>query len=307
MKLKPGIFSNKKPEKGQNIFSPEQEQPVGREDILSFSSSYRTPELTSDDVALRNLLNRLENRETVVRQKPVWKIYAYAASSAAAVILLFLGLYGYFHRERITTIITSGAQQTSVFLPDSSEVIMNASSKISYNQAQWKTQRTLKLDGEAFFKVKKGSRFEVVSKHCTTEVLGTSFNIFSRDNRYAVSCFTGKVWVKTADQSSGQILTPGFETLLTDNKKLIFPQKFVAGETATWQKGEFYFRNEPLVNVIHELERQFNVNVVASDVENRNFTGCFFKNNLQQALKLVCDPMQLSYAVDGNKVLIRAK
>lgn len=279
---------------------------VTRGDIVEFASQYQTPDLTTDEDALADLMNRLDRPKIYIKNKVKYKLFLYAASTAAA-ILIIGSIRFFFNQEHNTIITTARGQQISIFLPDSSEVVMNASSVVNYNPAQWKTHRTLELQGEAFFKVKKGSRFEVISKHCTTTVLGTSFNILSRDNQYRVSCFTGKVWVKTKNKKSEQLLNPGYETNLSDNNQLKVPEKFDAEKAALWQKGEFYFHNEPFVNVIIELERQYNITVKTEGVDNRNFTGYFYRNDLQQALKLVCEPMQLTYLIQDNKITIRKK
>ena len=55
--------------------------------------------------------------------------------------------------------------------------------------------RKVSLEGEAFFEVNPGKKFEVVSKFGKTIVLGTSFNIYSRNSSYQVTCMTGKVKV----------------------------------------------------------------------------------------------------------------
>jgi ferric-dicitrate binding protein FerR (iron transport regulator) len=280
---------------------------VSREDILKFASRYKTPEPQPAKIALNKLLNRIDSSIIPVYRKPERRIQSAYVSIAASIILL-LGLSIFFlNRKNLTTLITTQGQQVSIYLPDSSEVIINASSIIRYKSKQWKANRTVELEGEAFFRVKKGSRFEIHSKRGITTVLGTSFNVYARDKNYKVSCFTGKVSVRTNNNSSAQLITPGYETRLEGNNVLAAPYKFNTQDAAMWQKGEFYFHDESLKNVFDEIERQFNVTIEASDIKERNFTGCFFRNNIQQALKLVCEPMQLDYSIKGNTIIINNK
>lgn len=276
---------------------------VSKKFILKYTSEYTTPELQSDDVALNELLVRIEVLEK--KSKGITrKFIAYSFATAATVALIIgIGLFLFKNSSKINVTTASG-QQISIYLPDSSEVIMNSLSTIMYKAKNWKEHRSVKLEGEAFFKVRHGSQFEINSKKCTTIVLGTSFNVFARGNQYKVNCFTGKVLVKTCDKTSERVIISGDETSLTAANVLSVPQKFDMDEAASWQRGEFYFHNEALINVFDEIERQFNVVIIDDQATNRRFTGYFNNNNLKQALKLVCEPMQLQFSIQGNRVII---
>jgi len=61
----------------------------------------------------------------------------------------------------------------------------------------------------SIFNVKKGNSFNVVSSLGKTFVLGTSFNIFSREDKYRVACVTGKVKVISITNKQ-VILSPNY-------------------------------------------------------------------------------------------------
>ena len=44
------------------------------------------------------------------------------------------------------------AEQTTVTLPDNSEVFLNAASEVRFNDKSWEDKREVNLKGEAFFK-----------------------------------------------------------------------------------------------------------------------------------------------------------
>jgi transmembrane sensor len=123
------------------------------------------------------------------------KIRRITAWSVAASFLLLLSL-GVFARFSTTKIVTAYGQHAEVQLPDGSVVSLNAGSEVSYHKWYWAVSRTVEMNGEAFFKVKKGRKFTVVSPNGQTHVMGTSFNVYSRDNVYKVTCITGKVMVE---------------------------------------------------------------------------------------------------------------
>ncbi|NJO91798.1 MAG: FecR domain-containing protein [Chloroflexia bacterium] len=137
------------------------------------------------------------------------KIISY---SAAAVLIVSIGIFSFIRYYSINVYCPNG-QHSAITLPDGSKVTLNANSQLSYHPYWWKYSRKLDFSGEAFFEVTKGDKFSVVSKNGTTSVLGTSFNIFARDNDYRVHCITGKV--KVEKENSGVII-------LTQNEYTVF-------------------------------------------------------------------------------------
>jgi len=161
------------------------------------------------------------------------------------------------------------------------------------------------LEGEAFFEVKKGNKFEVNAKNGTVTVYGTSFNMLDRGNLLKVSCFSGKVGVKLPNNKAEVMLLPGFETSTSDGDRLLPYIPFNKKETASWQTGLFYFSNAPLNLVFDELARQYNIQVKYPPLEGRHFTGSFDKKNLKLALDIICITMQLHYTIIGtNRVVV---
>ena len=75
-----------------------------------------------------------------------------------AAILIFVIATGLFSYKYFNTINNRGewiAEQSEVYLPDSSLVIINSGSKIRFSKDNWAKDRNVELKGEAFFKVKK--------------------------------------------------------------------------------------------------------------------------------------------------------
>ncbi|HRX67842.1 MAG TPA: FecR domain-containing protein [Tenuifilaceae bacterium] len=193
-----------------------------------------------------------------------------------------------------------------VQLPDGSRVELNADTRLSFNSALWRFKRNVVLDGEALFSVKKGDFFNVRTEHVTTQVLGTVFNVYSRNNEVKVSCIEGSVAVINTKTQQRVLLAPNQQTKLA-NGKLKEPDTAAKPEMATWTRGEFYFLNESLENVLKEIERQFNVNVNSMVAHERYYSGVFFNTNLEDALDLVCVPMNLSWKITSGLIVITEK
>ena len=221
---------------------------------------------------------------------------------AASIALLSVFTYTVYLSQTVEVHTARGRQQ-EITLPDGSTVMLNAQSKISYNSIYWWFERRLAFQGEGFFKVKKGSTFSVYSSSGTTQVLGTSFNIYARKKEYKVSCTTGKVKVVLANNQS-QTLTPGLE--VTSLQEGLTPVAFEKNKTLAWQRGEFYFESNTLSEVFETIELQYNVNFDDQNVDTtRSYTGFFTNQDIDEALSVVCLPMGLSFSlIDTENIKI---
>ena len=85
---------------------------------------------------------------------------------AAVVAVLLAGSYFYVNSLN-ESFSTELAERTEITLPDSSEIILNAGSKVSFSEKKWNEKRNVKLEGEAFFKVAKGKTFTVSTDNGT--------------------------------------------------------------------------------------------------------------------------------------------
>jgi ferric-dicitrate binding protein FerR (iron transport regulator) len=271
--------------------------------ILSRASELEVPSTIPKEEALRRLKLRIENssspREMEINQgrKMKW-IY-----SAAASIVVLVGVWSAFSYFGTTNIVAPKGQQTEYRLPDGSMVSINAESKISFRKSSFNKNRFLKLEGEAFFSVKKGSSFVVRTRFADIKVLGTSFNIYSREKSFKVSCVTGKVQVKNA--GNDVILTPGESAVSKNNHLQEFADKNIT-TVSNWRIGQFYFESAPLIDVFKEIERQFNVTFTLPDIDNKFYTGDFSNRDLVDVLDVVCIPMGLKYEIGTNsKIQVR--
>ena len=223
----------------------------------------------------------------------------YGAVAAVALILLFQNIGGDYD----TSVNVPFAKTENVTLPDGSEVKINSGSKLRYDVKSWDKNRTVALDGEAFFSVKKGSKFTVETDNGSVQVLGTSFNVYDRGKKFNVSCETGKVAVKSAGQET--ILTPQQSVSVIDSKHVFEKYTPISDRRSTWQKGIFVYKASHLNEVIEELERQFDIAIsIDNSLADENYTGSFNKVNRENALTEVFYPLGLKFEIDGKNVLV---
>jgi transmembrane sensor len=226
----------------------------------------------------------------------VRSIISFQLKIAASIILIAsLGVIAGL-RFYTTTIVCLSGQQKTAQLPDGSIVQLNAQSSIKFNPYWWKMNREVNLVGEGYFKVQKGKKFTVTSTNGSTSVLGTSFNIYARDNDYEVTCLTGKVNV-IAKQSKDQIIiTPNQMVKLNAQGNLDTNLNIDAKMATQWTKGKFIFTQVPLHKVLKEIGRQYNVSI--KNIENLNdlYTGSFSKEpNVETVLDVISATFNISY------------
>ncbi|WP_397362445.1 FecR family protein [Olleya sp. R77988] len=222
----------------------------------------------------------------------------------ASILVISFGVYFTVFFSPNTEIKTLASQKTTIELPDQSQIVLNALSVINYNKKGWDDNRTLKLDGEAYFKVAKGKTFDVITSQGKVTVVGTQFNVKQRDNYFEVKCFEGVVKVKS-DTIIRQLLAGDTYRLLEGK----FIESKTISTTPEWTKNTCVFDALPIKQVIAELERQYNVKVASNNVDNnRLFTGGFTHNNLNEALISITQPMNLTYEIiSSNQVIINGK
>jgi ferric-dicitrate binding protein FerR (iron transport regulator) len=225
----------------------------------------------------------------------LWK-WGLAAAAALTLVIWFNQLTS---KE---TIYAQAGEHKEFVLPEGSSVILNAGSVLSFKETSFSEKRQLYLNGEAFFKVKPGSTFTVHTDPGNVTVIGTSFNVFTRGERFEVSCYTGKVKV-TADQQE-QLISAGQRTIKNGN--IIEAEPFsLTGETPGWANGKFIFDNQPLSEVFAELERQYDVHIdLEPGIDSLRYTGLFESGNLDEALELITWPRHLQVVKKGKSITI---
>lgn len=235
-----------------------------------------------------------KNQRNVTASSPIYKYL-----SIAAILLLFIGLYQFFVFSNEA--VTVNGEQRQLTFPDQSLVFLNAHSTVRY-PGLFQFNRKIRLEGEAFFDVRKGSKFTVITPQGAVEVLGTKFNVNVQSDFFEVICYEGKVKVAVADQS--QILTKGIAVRFTGNKVMNWEAE--STDRPDWLEGETSFTQLQLKHVIEKFKQQFNCEVsLPSTVAEKEITGSFSHKNIEVALKSICFPLRLQYKFDrsGNVII----
>ena len=238
---------------------------------------------------------------TIPTRKSIYINFKVLAIAASFIVFIAVGSFLRFYETTIST--TPGIHQI-VELPDGSSVELNAASTLKYHPYWWHFKRILELDGEGFFDVEKGNNFTVKSSFGETQVLGTSFNILSREEIYAVTCLTGRVQV-TSNSKENIILKPNSKAEIKQNGKINVIKEIDTYPEISWRKNIFLFTATPLRNVFLEIERQYDV-TIKIEIESMDlYTGNFTKNkSVEDILGYVCPALGLKYVKNSTKSFV---
>lgn len=261
------------------------------ENIKKYSAELTTPNLDEQKVLNAILENKKETKVVAFHQN--WFI------RIAAILVIGLGLLFSFITFSSQSELAENGKTTTFSLPDNSNVVLNSGSEIEYRKWNWDNHRTLELEGEAYFKVAKGKKFEVNTNLGKVTVLGTQFDVKARNDRFDVTCYEGRVKV---DYKNHEVIISKGETVSFENDVKII-QGTIKDIKPVWTENQIAFDKEKLKNAIQEIERQFDVHIDLSKMENTEqlFTGKIPADNIDVALKIILTSYHLEFKKINNK------
>lgn len=191
-------------------------------------------------------------------------------------------------------------------LEDGTLVWLNSSSTLDYPDAFGVKERRVKLTGEAYFEVKKDKNrpFRIEVEGSTVEVLGTSFNINAYADQVNTTLVEGKVKILKGNHEHE--LLPGEEALIKGDEIKI--QQTDVSKHIAWQRGEFYFDGNNLQDILSQIARWYDVEIINAEALTLNSS---YKGSLSRELKLSEILNSLAYVtkkkfeIDGRKVIIK--
>ena len=265
-------------------------------ELAAESSHFTLPEFDKDE-HWQKLTTKTTKPSKVRRLSPVSVAIRIAA-------VLVLGLFTYVFVFNTEEVITAQlAQKSELILPDDSRVTLNAGSELSYNKRGWQDERSVELNGEAFFEVAKGQRFDVETEGGMVSVLGTEFNVKNRKDGFSVTCYEGLVQVTLTDTI---FKLPAGSAFRMESGKLVFSS--TNRLTPSWMSGESDYTNANVGSVLEELGRQYDLKIDLQTKQEKSFSGSFTHNDLEMALRSICEPLELTYEiVDGTVTIYEAQ
>lgn len=151
-------------------------------------------------------------------------------------------------------------------LPDGTRVWLNAASSIEFPSAFNGQAREVTITGEAYFEVVHNAKkpFIVRSGKAVIRDIGTRFNVmaYSDESVKKVTLQEGAVEVSREGHSQKQLLKPGQQVQVSSAGTFTLIKHMDADAAIAWKEGRFNFQDASLQEVMHQLARWYDVDVI---------------------------------------------
>lgn len=245
-------------------------------------------------------------------------ISAWIRYVAVAVLTILLSVSGMYLYETGKTakdyvVIADRGQRASVVLPDGTKVWLNSGSKLTYTNKYGNEERKVSLSGEGYFEVAKDleHRFLVETAGLEVEALGTVFNVkaYNDENEVTSTLFEGKIRNSDAYGNS-VLLSPGQSVVynkaeqameIREDESLLY--------ASAWRDNSMAFDNATLEEVVKNIERIYNIDIIieSEEIRQTRFSGILKNNSLSNILEIISLTAPIRYEVQGSQVILMAR
>lgn len=261
-----------------------------------------------------NLLTRLDFQPEA-QASNYRKLYLRIASAAAILFFVMTCSLAYLYIANPQESYTYAAQSMPVeyTLKDGTKVTLNKNSSLSFKSDFGNKRRDVKLVGEAYFKVSKDKArpFSVDALGTKTEVLGTSFNIRTNEEKSEVSTTLVEGSVHFMAHNCDVLLIPGDEVIYDAMAKKHKIQSIDTQYNTAWVTGRFNYVNISFSDLITKLEHIYKLRIGVSDrrIANRVVSVSFLaKDPVESIFKALENELNFHYVrKDSTQINIVSK
>ncbi|MDD2358798.1 MAG: FecR family protein [Thiovulaceae bacterium] len=257
-------------------------------------------------------------QKNIFRRKTITKrLYSWSFRAASVLIIALSFFYFGKKNEHKTWMEVSKHQNTeisvplgesvSLSLPDGSTVKLNSGSTFRYSGLYGYNMREVYLEGEGYFKVKKGDKkFVVKTAIFNIEVYGTVFNVsaYKDDRQVSASLYSGKVEVKNFSKSEDIILKPNscytFDKITEKSEVKNITKK------QNWTESYFVAESDDIDSFVKKIERKYKVKIIVNPKLSGKciYTGTFRSESLTDILNNMALASPIKYEIRNDNIVI---
>ncbi len=283
------------------------------EEAISLLKKLSFPQYSLSDTEITSLWNDIKNssqlnngtdeRSTTIQWWPM---------VAAGLVMGLISFVFIWNNNKTIRYETAYGETRTLLLPDSSTVILNANSKIVFND-DWNESavRQVWLDGEAFFEVvhtRNHQPFQVnVDGGLAVEVLGTSFNVYHRKTDTKVVLNTGKITLTypEAKKEKKILMKPG--ELVEYKKDRITKREVDPSIYAAWTEKKIILNQTTLQEMIVMAKDNYGIEIeVASEkMLTQTVSGSMPVGDADSFANQIAKAFQLKINRENNKILLQ--
>jgi len=258
--------------------------------------------------------NRTKLIPTRNRNKRIRNIFiGFVSAAAVALLLLTVGQPALSPKDDFT--FQTKNQKDTLYLPDSTLVVLNKNSKLNYSSQYNKTERKIRLVGEAYFDVRKNAKvpFVVRMEKCQITVLGTAFNVraYKKEKSIQATLIRGIIRfdVKEAGNVNDNQITLRPNQVLKYNKLTedISIKHVDAESSLIWMSDIHRYESKHLRNFLNDLGTIYNKQINISDKELALtiISGSFSNTQtIDEILLLISRSVPIKWEIDNDTIKI---
>lgn len=238
---------------------------------------------------------------------------------AAAVILLVAGTMSLIKEikkpvryELIEDVVceTMEGVQKELTLADNSKVWMNSESRIVHPET-FGEERTVRLDGEAYFEVERDvlKPFIVQTPKLEVKVIGTQFNVIAYPDTGMTEVFLSEGKIEVITESKKQFMNPGEKlTYVHETDEIIVEYGFVHDD---WRSETMEIKDRTLEELFkmvanyYDVEIEFKSGDFSEQIYETKISRHITAEEIVRALSVLSDEFEYSYR--ENKIYIQKK
>ena len=217
----------------------------------------------------KNIQQDIQPKSLSVVKDSLFQRLRIAWLAACFVLATGLGLYFFLAENSPQTVYRTGYGETlDIVLPDSSTVMLNSNSMLSFSQ-DWDSNsiREVWIDGEAFFDVQHLATHQPFKVYPASgievEVLGTQFNVYQRKNQTKVLLSEGNVTMSFTDRpkNSKILMEPG--DLVEYDREKIQKKRVNPVSYVSWTKKILQLESTTLQEMVRMAEDSYGFKIQA--------------------------------------------
>ena len=200
-----------------------------------------------------------------------------------------------------------GHKTKTVSLNDGTKVHLNAGTTLSYSKNFNSTSREVTLNGEAYFEVEKGSSPFIISTDLAkVTVLGTKFNVRSREDGFEIGVNEGEVKIENKTKSID--LKKGEQVDISIDQPKVISVSKVSNFYPGWKNNKLICDNSSLEKICKELERRYDIKIQFQDNLQKNTTISgiidLSPNNLDSVLSSISLLSKRKFKLQGDSYIL---
>ena len=258
-------------------------------------------------------------KKTISKMKTRRLFLQYMKYAAAVVLGIGVSLSTLYltNQENLSTVgnyklVTNKGEKSYLQLPDGTRVWLNSCTTLEYAENYGHSNRSIYLDGEAYFEVAKNKDlpFVVKANGIDVKAIGTAFNVsaYMEDSQLTTTLFNGKVAVQPTLTKQEVLLEPNQVAVYDKSRNKIEVVPYDKKLFAQWRGGFLSFKMMYLQDITKLLERNYNVvfRYENQGIKKLRFSGSFRNNeDLSEILNVIKTNTGIRYQILKDTIVIK--